>query len=221
MSDFSSAFPAFLAPGLTLTYHRLKSAFFLSQKGRSESSGAVRAAQTPPSNTWARGWCQTGLGGAVPNKAGHNTSGPHPPPAAPCQIAGTQGPHHRHQRRPRAHSGHPLARRQPPARSASGVASSATSPAQSRQTRYRVIVAQIVGSAMEPSRRSNFSGSFCTRIPTKPRLIHTSTVPTLVMGVLHALGIVRYLHNQNEIPILDRWPPPGSSRAMEKFSKSD
>ena len=94
MSDFSSAFPAFLAPGLTLTYHRLKSAFFLSQKGRSESSGAVRAAQTPPSNTWARGWCQTGLGGAVPNKAGHNTSGPSSPGSSvpDCRHAGPPPP---------------------------------------------------------------------------------------------------------------------------------
>ncbi len=94
MSDFSSAFPAFLAPGLTLTYHRLKSAFFLPQKRRSESSGGETAAQTPASNTWARGWCQTGLGGAVPNKAGHNTSGPSSPGSSvpDCRHAGATPP---------------------------------------------------------------------------------------------------------------------------------
>ncbi len=82
------------------------------------------------------------------------------------------------------------------------MASSTSSPALGGQNRYREIRTQILHSACGASRRYNFSESFCMRIHTKPRVIVTIAVPTQVLGVLHALGIVRHLHNQFEISIL-------------------
>lgn len=193
MSDFLSAFRVFLAPGLTLTYHRLKSAKTPERERWRRAGCAPRAQRQLHSQRSVRGAPQqpqfaaaAGLTRIIEESARKPHGARLANPAIPLACGGT----YEHPGLAPYRLGVPKLPMQP---------SNSTSRALSDHTRYRRFGAQIGRSAVEPSSRSNFANSFSKRIPTKPRVIRTTTVPTTLPGVLHALGIVRYLHNQNEI----------------------
>ena len=217
MGDFLSAFRVFLAPGLTLTYHRLKSAKSPEREPwrragsapraqrQLHSQGSVRGAPQPPQFAAAADLARIIEESAASQRARVGQS--RTPPAIPLACGGTcehpaLAPHR---------LGVPELPMQP---------SNTSGRALCGHTRCRRFGARIGGSAVERSKKSNFSKSIYKQITTKPRVIPPTTVPTTLPGVLHALGIVRYLHNQNEISKLGGWPPAGGDRARLKFSES-